>query len=180
VTDGMRAAAWCEAGIDGSEAASLLACAVEAQTVAGDSQAARQWFELAYELAERDGDVQAMAAAVLGQGGLRVHEQRTAESDVMLFRLRQLAGLFAPESSIGLQIRARLAAESDFRAGEHAAILEVLAEATRAADPVARASALSLAHHCLLGPGLDHATTRRMLAADLVGESVRTGGAVIC
>jgi len=175
VTDSVRAVAWCGAGIDGSDVASLLARAAEAQTVAGDSQAGRQLFEMAYELAERDGDIRAMAVAVLGQGGLRVHEQRTAEGDVMVFRLRQLAGLFEPESSIGLQIRARLAAESDYRVGGHAAILEALEEATRAADPVARALALSLSHHCLLGPGHDHAETRRGLAAELVGESVRTG-----
>jgi tetratricopeptide (TPR) repeat protein len=175
VTEGTSAVPRRAAGRDGSEVASLLARAAEAQTVAGDSQVGRQLFERAYELAERDGDVQAMAAAVLGQGGLRVHEQRTAEGDVMVFRLRQLAGWFAPESSIGLQIRARLAAESDYRAGEHAAILDALAAATRAADPVARASALSLAHHCLLGPDLEHAKMRRRLAVDLVGESVRTG-----
>jgi len=175
VTDGRQAVVWREVGIDGSEVASLLARAAEAQTMAGDSHVGRQLYEMAYELAERDGNVPAMAAALLGQGGLRVHEQRTAEGDTMLFRLRQLAGLFAPESSIGLQIRARLAAESDYRAGEHATILEALEEATHAADPVARASALSLAHHCLLGPGLDHGKTRRRLAADLIGESARTG-----
>jgi hypothetical protein len=153
---------------------SLLARATDAQTVVGDPRASRQWFERAYDLAEKAGDTRAMAVAVLGQGGLRVHEQRTAAGEVMLSRMRRLQPNFDPLSSIGLQIRARLAAESDYRIGKHTAILGVLEEATRAASPVARASALSLAHHCLLGPGLGHAELRRRLAAELIEESTRT------
>jgi hypothetical protein len=48
----------------------------------------------------------------------------------------------------------------------------VLDEARAAADPVLLAEALSLAHHCLLGP--DHVTLRRELAAELIKASFRT------
>jgi hypothetical protein len=48
----------------------------------------------------------------------------------------------------------------------------VLDEARSASDPVPLAEALSLAHHCLLGP--DHVTSRRELAMDLVKVSFRT------
>ena len=52
----------------------------------------------------------------------------------------------------------------------------MLAEATAAGDPHARALALSLAHHCLRGPGSsDRAEVRRNLARDLIGESALTG-----
>jgi hypothetical protein len=62
-------------------------------------------------------------------------------------------------SSLALRIRARLAGEADYLRGEHAAILAVLHEVRAAADPVPLAEALSLAHHCLLGP--DHVRLRR-------------------
>ena len=55
--------------------------------------------------------------------------------------------LLGAQSSLALRIRARLAAEADYRHGTDAAILTVLAEARAAEDPVALAEALSLAHH---------------------------------
>jgi len=51
-------------------------------------------------------------------------------------------------------------------------VLGVLDETRSASDPVPLAEALSLAHHCLLGP--DHVTSRRELAVDLVKVSFRT------
>ncbi|GIJ56040.1 hypothetical protein [Virgisporangium aurantiacum] len=130
----------------------------------------RQRFEHAYEIAERAGDADAMALAVLGQGGLRAAEVAGVDGAVMLDRLRRLEKRVDP--AIALRIRVRLAGESDHRAGTHTAILAALDEATRAGDPRARALALSLAHHCLLGP--DHGETRRRLALDLIGEPTRT------
>jgi hypothetical protein len=121
------------------------------------------------------GDVETMARTVLAQAGVRVHEQRSVAGDVMLARLRQLARQVDSRSSLGLQIRTRLAAEDDYRSGRHEAVLRMVAEATRLGDPVARASALSLAQHCLLGPGgPERAALRRELAGELVSESLRT------
>src|SRR2546429_388560 len=53
-----------------------------------------------------------------------------------------------------------------------AAILAILDEARGTECALARADALSLAHHCLLGPG--HGELRRALADELVGASART------
>ena len=74
---------------------------------------------------------------------------------------------------MGLRLRARLAAEADYRAGTCAAILSVVEEARGRGSALARADALNLAHQCLLGP--DHAGLRRALADELIAESTRTG-----
>jgi hypothetical protein len=151
-----------------------LAAGDRALNVDGDLQASRQSFERAYQLAEQAGDIEAMAAAVLGLAGLWVSERRTVTGAVMLeARLQHVLSLLDGHSSLALRIRARLAGEADYLRGEHARILEVLAEIRAAADPVALAEALSLAHHCLLGPG--HVALRRELAVELIRESFRTG-----
>jgi hypothetical protein len=153
---------------------SLLAAGTHALTAGGDLVTSRERFEAAYREAERVGDASAIAAAALGLGGLWVHEQRTLAGSAQLqARLRHALSLVEPNSSVALQLRVRLAGEADYRAGRHDGILAVLDEARRAEDPMARAEALSLAHHCMLGPG--HGRARRALAAELVEESFRTG-----
>jgi hypothetical protein len=102
-----------------------------------------------------------------------VGERRTVSSAVLLeARLQHVLAPLDPHSSLGLRIRARLAGEADYLRGEHAAILAVLHEIRAAADPVPLAEALSLAHHCLLGP--DHVRLRRDLAVELIKASFRT------
>src|SRR6185437_12082744 len=81
-------------------------------------------------------------------------------------RLQHALSLLGGKSSLALRIRARLAAEADYRRGTHAATMAVLDEVRAAEDAVALAEALSLAHHCLLGPG--EVTRRREIAAELV------------
>jgi hypothetical protein len=145
------------------------ACALECD---GDLATGRRRFDAAYREAERLGDAAAMAAAAIGMGGLWVHEHRTVAGEVLLEdRLHRALSLIDPRSTTGLRLRARLAGEQSYRTGDPGPILAVLDEAT--ADPVARAEALSIAHHCLLGP--DHGTLRRALAVELVGLSFRTG-----
>lgn len=152
---------------------SLLAGGARALVDDGDLLASRQRFDAAYRVAERTGDARAVAVAALGLGGLWVHEHRTAAAAALMHtRLRYALSLVNPQSWLALRLRARLAGESDYRVGEHAAILAVLDETRQAADPVARAEALSLAHHCLLGP--EHGVVRRPLAIELIGESCRT------
>ena len=139
----------------------------------GDLRASRQSFERAYRLAELAGDVPAMAVATLGLAGLWVSERRTVTGAVMLeARLQQVLSLVDEHSCIALRIRARLAGEADYRRGENAGILMVLDEARAARDSVPLAEALSLAHHCLLGP--DYVTLRRELAVELIKVSFRT------
>jgi hypothetical protein len=154
---------------------SLLAQGERALELDGDLCASRSWFEQAHQAAEQSGDPHAMARAALGLAGLWVHEHRTATADAGLrARLQNALSLAEPQSPDALLLRVRLAGENDYRSGEHAAIMTALDEATRAGDPAARATALSLAHHCVLGP--DHGELRRRLATELIAESFRTSG----
>jgi tetratricopeptide (TPR) repeat protein len=156
------------------ELAVALAAGARAQHVAGDLQASRQSFERAYQLAEQTGDWPSMALAALGLAGLWVRERRTVTGAVLIEeRLAHVLARLDAHDPLALRIRARLAGEDDYVRGEHAAILAVLDEARAAADPVPLAEALSIAHHCLLGP--DHVQLRRQLAVELTKVSVRTG-----
>ncbi|MEW9528586.1 hypothetical protein [Microbispora sp. NPDC049125] len=142
--------------------------------VEGDLAAGRHWFDAAYREAERRGDGETMARAALGLGGLWVHEHRTAaDAAKVRTRQRRAVQLVDPRSSVALRLRIRMAAEDDYRTGGHGAILAAVAEARDSGDPVALAEALSLAHHCVLGP--EHGPLRRELAQELIGESSRTG-----
>jgi hypothetical protein len=154
--------------------AAALAAGARALTGDGDLQAGRQLFEQAYRLAEQAADVPAMAQAALGLAGLWVHESRTVTGAVLLeSRLQRVLPLLDPASALALRVRIRLAGENDYLHGEHAAILAALEQARSSGDPVATADALSLAHHCVLGP--DHGKLRRELAVELIKESFRTG-----
>lgn len=155
------------------ETAALLAAGDRALHVDGDLTAARSWFAQAYAGAVRAGEPNAMAAAALGLGGLWVHEHRTAADAASVeARQRDALAAVAPGSSLALRLRARLAAEADYRAVRADTILPIVEEARQAADPVALAEALSLAHHCLLGP--QHADLRLRLAGELLRVGSRT------
>lgn len=139
----------------------------------GDLRASRRNFERAYGLAERTGDVHAIASAALGLAGLWVSERRTVVGAVMLeTRLEHALSLLDEHSSLAFRIRARLAGEADYRRGSHSDILAVLEEARTIDDQIALAEALSLAHHCLLGP--EDLPLRRELAVELIKVSFRT------
>src|ERR1700722_11146795 len=150
-----------------------LVAGIRAREVDGDLRGSRQSFERAYQLAERAGDAQAMALAALGLAGLWVSERRTVTGAVLLeSRLEHVLSLLDPHSSLALRIRTRLAGEADYVRGGHEAILAELDAARATADPELLAEALSLAHHCLLGP--EHVQVRRELAVQLVKVSFRT------
>jgi len=162
-------------------AESLCECGQRALQDDGDLASARRWFDAAYVEAERTGDVAVMARAVIGCGGLWVHEHRTAAA-AALFQARladvgrsvATAGLDAGEhGDLELRLRVRKAGEADYREGRSETILALLAEARASADPAARVEALSIAHHCLLGP--EHEHLRRRLADELIGEAARAG-----
>ncbi len=138
----------------------------------GDLRTSREHFETAYARAERTGDTTTLARAALGLGGVWVHEHRTAVAAAsLLTRLRHALDQVDPGSALELRLQARLAAELDYEAGTHDRVLAAASRTRAAGDPVAHAEALSLAHHCLLGP--DHAVLRQGLATELVG--VNTG-----
>jgi hypothetical protein len=139
----------------------------------GDLRASRRNFERSYDLAEQAGDVHAIASAALGLAGLWVSERRTVIGAVMLeTRLQHALSLLDEYSPLAFRIRARLVAEADYRQGDHSDILAVLDEARSIDDQVALAEALSLAHHCLLGP--EDLALRRDLAVELIKISFRT------
>ncbi len=154
---------------------SALAAGDRALHADGDLHASRRHFEQAYELAGAAGDVHAVALAALGLAGLWVSERRTVSGAAQLeARLQHVLPLLKADTPLALRIRSRLAAEADYRHGQHEAIMAVLAEirAGPDPDPVVLAEALSLAHHCLLGP--DDVRLRRELAAELIKTSFRT------
>ncbi|REH45914.1 BTAD domain-containing putative transcriptional regulator [Kutzneria buriramensis] len=151
-----------------------LAAGTQALCVDGSLLTSRQQFEITFRLAEQAGDAAGQALAVLGLCGLWVHEHRTATTaNQMRSRLRHALAAVDPRSPLALRLRIRLAGESQYQHAEHDEILAVLAEARLAGDPVAHAEALSIAHHCVLGP--DHGRLRQTLALELIGESDRTG-----
>lgn len=155
------------------EAGRLLGLAVRALDGDGDLASARRWFDSAFEAAERCANAEAMAQAALGMGGIWVHEQRTLAASAMLrARLEQALPMVEQGSAAGIRVRARLAAEADYRTGEHARILAFVDQVRSVADPIAGAEVRSLAHHCVLGP--DHGGLRRELAADMLEAASRS------
>ncbi|HKE98396.1 MAG TPA: hypothetical protein VKG45_05650 [Actinomycetes bacterium] len=161
-------------GGEENPAVPLLARGEQALYVEGDLQSSRELFESAYHDAERSCDAQALALAALGLGGLWVHEQRAvADAAAVQARQRHALSLLDPECTLALRLRVRLAGEADYRSGRCDSILTLLDEARLTGDPLARAEALSLAHHCVLGP--QHGDLRRRLAHELIVIASRTG-----
>jgi hypothetical protein len=138
---------------------------------------ARHQFWRDAEIAEAAGDAEGLADAALGLGGIWVHEHRStlARARVDGLQRRALAAL-DPAGSLARRLRIRLAAEEAYVTGDAAAILAELKQARARSEPLELAEALSLAHHCLLGP--QHATRRLGLADELIAVSASTGRAI--
>lgn len=151
-----------------------LAAAERALHVDGALARARLAFAEAFAVAEDRGDGEALARAALGMGGLWVHERRSAV-DAATVESCQRRALDAVDcdSVLALRLRIRLGAESDYREGRVREVLRGLHQARRADDPTALAEALSLAHHCVLGP--EHPRLRLALAEELIRVGARTG-----
>lgn len=161
-------------GMEASETVGpMLLRGLHARCVEGDQRAGREHFEAAYLAAEAEGDGRVAAFAALGLAGLWVHDHRgvTAGTSIEV-RLRNALSGVDPGSVLALRLRVRLAAEADYRSGEHTAILATLEEARRAGDPTALAEAANLAHQCLLGPG--HSQARHELAWELLAAGFQT------
>ncbi|MFC4037710.1 AAA family ATPase [Dactylosporangium siamense] len=146
---------------------SVLARAVATLHDDGDLRTARALFERAWQ--ESPGD----PLAALGLAGLWVHEHRDAAAGALLERRLTQALAAAPPGPLRTRLRARLAAEAGYRDGSPDAVLAVVEEARAGGDPVALAEALSLAHHCLLGPA--QAGLRHRLGRELLGVAAGTG-----
>jgi hypothetical protein len=158
-------------------ATAVNACRLEqgeqALYVDGDLVTARAAFGRAFEQAARDGDPDVMARAALGLGGMWVHERRSAVDAANVEAQQRLAlSRLDPDSTPALRLRIRLAAEADYRAGRSGEVLQLLGEARSRGEPLAVAEALSLAHHCILGP--EHADMRIVIADELLRVGAST------
>jgi tetratricopeptide (TPR) repeat protein len=81
-----------------------------------------------------------------------------------------------PSSSLASRLRIRRAAEQTYATGDTRPILTELEHARERSEPLELAEALSLAHHCLLGP--QYRQLRLRLADELIAISPSTGRAV--
>jgi DNA-binding SARP family transcriptional activator len=157
----------------GDELGPLLAAGAHALLTDGNLVRSRETYERAFRVAQRLGDGDGMALASLGMCGLWVHEHRTAAGAAETrTRLEYALAAADPTSLPALRLRTRIAGEADYEANDHARILSMVEQVRSADDPVALAEALSIAHHCLLGP--DHGRRRDELALELIGVSLRT------
>jgi hypothetical protein len=151
----------------------LLARGAELLEERGDLPESKRWFDAAITAADRSDDAQAWVLAVLGSGGLWVHEQRTAAGfGQFQARIRRALQLVDPTSPVGLRLRARAAGEADYRNGDVTTIMSILQEARALGDPVTTAEVINIALHCLLGP--DHGGRRLALAEELIEQAALT------
>jgi hypothetical protein len=142
----------------------------------GRLAAARVQFWADADAAEARGDGDALGRAALGLGGVWVHEHRSRleRARVLGLQRRALASL-APDSPLAHRLRTRLTAEDAYLVQQPEGPLGELESARRRGDPLQVAEALSLAHHCVLGP--DHGALRLALADELIAVSAATGRA---
>jgi hypothetical protein len=162
-----------EATVDRNTAAtrrsllSTLAAGRQALYVDGSLTSSRRFFGAAFDQAAQLGDGDAMVEAAVGLGGLWVHEHRggAAHASVLL-RQRQALAAAGTRTPHALELRLRLAAEDNYRHDRHESILPLIGTGRDSGRPEVLAAALSLAHHCVLGP--DHGELRRGLAEEMV------------
>jgi tetratricopeptide (TPR) repeat protein len=142
--------------------------------LAGQLTAARAAFWQEIEAAEAVGDAEALGGAALGLGGIWVHEHPATLEQARVAELQRRAlAAIDPDSSLAHRLRIRLAAEHAYISGDLDGVLAELAAARERGVAIELAEALSLTHHCVLGPA--HAELRLALADELVGVSPATG-----
>lgn len=165
--------------VDAPHRVELFVERAEAVLGCGRLTEARAAFEAAADVAEDAGDPVQVARAVLGLGGVWVHEHRNpAVRERVLARQRAaLAGLPVGERALRARLTVRLAAEAVYEGGEVAAVLDALAHARTLGDDGALAECLSLTHHALLAP--EHARDRLPLAEQQIAAASAAGDATL-
>ncbi|MEV4316265.1 AAA family ATPase [Actinocrispum sp. NPDC049592] len=140
---------------------------------------ARAGFEVAAEAASRVGEPVLLARAVLGLGGVWVHEHRnaTVRQRVLAQQRAALRALPPEEESLRCRLKVRLAAEAVYEGAPEQAVLDALEETRQVGDDWALADALSLAHHALLAP--EHAHARMALAQEQIEAASAAGDAIL-
>lgn len=140
---------------------------------------ARTAFGWAADAAEQAGDPVLVARAVLGLGGVWVHEHRN-DGDRLRVLARQraaLAALPSTESALRCRLEVRIAAEAVYEGGPVDRAFDALAAARTVGDDRVLAEALSLTHHAVLAP--EHARRRLAMADELVGTASAAGDGVL-
>jgi hypothetical protein len=156
------------------DVAHLLASGEQALSSAGNLSAARRYFDEAARRSEAVRDIPSLGRAALGLGGIWVHENRGAADAARIgeWQRRALDGL-DPETDLARRLRIRVLAEAEYRAGSASRIIEAVDDVREYGDSVALAEALSLAHHCMLGP--EYAAMRLRLAEELLALGTTVG-----
>lgn len=151
----------------------------EAVLACGRLTEARTAFGAATDAAEQAGDAVQLARAVLGLGGVWVHEHRNLAVRQRVLALQRAALAALPEQQLVLRCRltVRLAAEAVYEGGPVQAVLDALAKARAVDDARTLAEALSLTHHALLGP--EHTEIRLRLAGELIVVGSEAGDGVL-
>lgn len=140
----------------------------------GRLREAREQFWLEHGAANDANDVIGSGEAALGLGGLWVHEHRsTFERARVLAAQRAALADIDDSSALAARLRVRLAAERAFESGDASIVMDELANARAHHDPIVAAEAVSLAHHCLMGPHF--AAERAALAGELLALATATG-----
>jgi hypothetical protein len=157
----------------------LLVEHAEAVLASGRLADARVVFDAAADAAERAGDPVLLARAVLGLGGVWVHEHRNAAvRERMLARQRAaLNALPEREQSLRCRLDVRLAAEAVYEGAPVEVVMAALARTRATGDARALAEALSRTHHAVLGP--EHAATRLPLAEEQIAVASAAGDGIL-
>lgn len=135
--------------------------------VEGSLARARGEFDRAYRAAEQASDAAGMVRAAIGLGGLWVHEHRAVPHAALVRRrVHQSLRMAEPGSAEHLLLRLRIAAEDDYAQSRHDRVTALLPRARGFGDPHVLTTALSLAHHCVLGA--EYAGVRAELAEEMV------------
>jgi len=164
---------------DSSTRTVLLVEHAEAVLACGRLTHARTAFEVAAGAAEEAGDPVLVARAILGLGGVWVHEHRhSAVRQHMLARQRAArAALPVAERGLRSRLTVRLAAEAAYEGEPVDTVLEALEETRALGATHALADALSLTHHALLAP--EHAHRRLPLAQEQIEVGSAAGDGLL-
>jgi hypothetical protein len=166
----------------GSPPGALLVDWAQAALRCGRMAEARQRFDRAAAVVEWEDEPELLAEVALGLGGHWVAEYRTPVDRARVLGLQRAALVrldpWRPEHEpLRCRLETRLAAEAVFDGGAVAPVLSAVEAARRCGDPVARAEALSLAHHVLIAP--EHAGRRRGMADELIRTASEAGHGVL-
>ncbi|GLZ35301.1 hypothetical protein Lesp02_74880 [Lentzea sp. NBRC 105346] len=174
-----RAAALARHRLDLPDRAELLVEHADAVLACGRLSQARERFDEATDAAERTGDPVLTARAVLGLGGVWVHEYRNAavRARVLARQRAALAALPEHERSLRCRLAVRLAAEAVYEGAPVPEVLDALDRTRTTGDPHAVADALSLTHHALLSP--EHAAMRLSLAEEQITAASAAGDGIL-